>query len=89
MCSTDEGLGSSSCGAGGDTGGAGGVSNSSSRVCGSGSVGSGSVCSVYLSDSQDWAISPSPSPDEGPAHQGGAISPLLAEETFRYMSMSF
>ncbi|XP_028321671.1 trafficking kinesin-binding protein 2 isoform X2 [Gouania willdenowi] len=69
---TDEGLGSSS------------------RHYGSGSVGSGSLGSgsVYLSDSQDWAVSPSCSPDEGPAHLDNAISPLLAEETFRYMILS-
>ncbi|XP_047187709.1 trafficking kinesin-binding protein 2 isoform X2 [Scophthalmus maximus] len=48
---------------------------------GSGSAGSGSV---YLSDSQDWVVSPSCSPEEGPV-QHNAISPLLAEETFRYM----
>uniref|UniRef100_A0A3Q4H9I9 Trafficking protein, kinesin binding 2 n=1 Tax=Neolamprologus brichardi TaxID=32507 RepID=A0A3Q4H9I9_NEOBR len=39
---------------------------------------------VYLSDSQDWVVSPSCSPDEGPGNS--AISPMLAEETFRYMS---
>ncbi|XP_019712984.1 trafficking kinesin-binding protein 2 [Hippocampus comes] len=66
---TDEGLGSSS------------------RHYGSGSVGSASVesGSFYLSDSQDWVVSPSCSPDEGPA-QRTAISPMLAEETFRYMA---
>uniref|UniRef100_A0A4W6E1A3 Trafficking kinesin protein 2 n=1 Tax=Lates calcarifer TaxID=8187 RepID=A0A4W6E1A3_LATCA len=66
---TDEGLGSSG------------------RHYGSGSVGSGSAGSgsVYLSDSQDWVVSPSCSPDEGSA-QHNAISPMLAEETFRYMT---
>lgn len=58
---------------------------SSARHYGSGSLGSGSAGSVYLSDSQDWVVSPSCSPDEGPVHHN-AISPLLAEETFRYMS---
>ncbi|XP_068612326.1 LOW QUALITY PROTEIN: trafficking kinesin-binding protein 2 [Brachionichthys hirsutus] len=58
---------------------------SSGRHYGSGSLGSGSAGSVYLSDSQDWVVSPSGSPDEGPAPHGG-ISPLLAEETFRYMT---
>uniref|UniRef100_H3CYC4 Trafficking kinesin protein 2 n=1 Tax=Tetraodon nigroviridis TaxID=99883 RepID=H3CYC4_TETNG len=43
--------------------------------------------SVYLSDSQDWVVSPSGSPDEGPVHHN-AISPMLAEETFRYMILS-
>ncbi|XP_028285822.1 trafficking kinesin-binding protein 2 isoform X2 [Parambassis ranga] len=68
---TDEGLGSSG------------------KHYGSGSVGSGSAGSgsVYLSDSQDWVVSPSCSPDEGPV-QNNAISPLLAEETFRYMILS-
>ncbi|XP_078022039.1 trafficking kinesin-binding protein 2 isoform X4 [Epinephelus lanceolatus] len=52
-----------------------------------GSLGSGSADSgsVYLSDSQDWVVSPSCSPDEAPG-QHSAISPLLAEETFRYMT---
>ncbi|XP_034720133.1 trafficking kinesin-binding protein 2 isoform X2 [Etheostoma cragini] len=52
-----------------------------------GSLGSGSADSgsVYLSDSQDWVVSPSCSPDEGPG-QHSAISPMLAEETFRYMT---
>ncbi|TDG96157.1 hypothetical protein EPR50_G00236710 [Perca flavescens] len=52
-----------------------------------GSLGSGSADSgsVYLSDSQDWVVSPTCSPDEGPG-QHSAISPLLAEETFRYMT---
>ncbi|XP_070711591.1 trafficking kinesin-binding protein 2 [Pempheris klunzingeri] len=58
---------------------------SSGKNYGSGSLGSGSAGSVYLSDSQDWAISPSCSPDEGPG-QHNAISPMLAEETFRYMT---
>ncbi|KAM9828931.1 trafficking kinesin-binding protein 2 isoform 2-T2 [Syngnathus typhle] len=68
---TDEGLGSSS------------------RNHGSSSVGSCSVesGSFYLSDSQDWVLSPSCSPDDGPA-QHTAISPMLAEETFRYMVLS-
>lgn len=60
---------------------------SSGRHYGSGSLGSGSAGSVYLSDSQDWVVSPSCSPDEGPV-QHSAISPLLAEETFRYMILS-
>ncbi|KAM9836118.1 trafficking kinesin-binding protein 2 [Aulostomus maculatus] len=68
---TDEGLGSSG-------------RNYGSCSVGSGSVGSGSV---YLSDSQDWVVSPSCSPDEGPGQQN-AISPMLAEETFRYMILS-
>uniref|UniRef100_A0A3Q3EDA7 Trafficking protein, kinesin binding 2 n=1 Tax=Labrus bergylta TaxID=56723 RepID=A0A3Q3EDA7_9LABR len=38
-------------------------------------------------DSQDWAVSPSCSPDEPPG-QHTAISPMLAEETFRYMILS-
>ncbi|XP_074483360.1 trafficking kinesin-binding protein 2 isoform X2 [Sebastes fasciatus] len=50
---------------------------------GSGSADSGSV---YLSDSQDWTVSPSCSPDECPPSQHSAISPMLAEETFRYMT---
>ncbi|XP_060888576.1 trafficking kinesin-binding protein 2 isoform X3 [Labrus mixtus] len=58
---------------------------SSGRNYGSGSLGSSSACSVYLSDSQDWAVSPSCSPDEPPG-QHTAISPMLAEETFRYMT---
>ncbi|XP_072322109.1 trafficking kinesin-binding protein 2 isoform X2 [Eucyclogobius newberryi] len=58
---------------------------SSSKHFGSGSLGSGSGGSVYLSDSQDWVVSPSCSPDEGPAPHT-AISPMLAEETFRYMT---
>nr|XP_061802815.1 trafficking kinesin-binding protein 2-like [Nerophis lumbriciformis] len=68
---TDEGLGSSS------------------RPYGSSSVGSASVesGSFYLSDSQDWVVSPSCSPDEGSNHHN-AVSPMLAEETFRYMVLS-
>ncbi|CAJ1087028.1 trafficking kinesin-binding protein 2 isoform X2 [Xyrichtys novacula] len=58
---------------------------SSGRHYGSGSLGSSSACSVYLSDSQDWVVSPSCSPDEAPS-QHSAISPMLAEETFRYMT---
>ncbi|TKS66260.1 Trafficking kinesin-binding protein 2 [Collichthys lucidus] len=58
---------------------------SSGRHYGSGSLGSGSAGSVYLSDSQDWVVSPICSPDEGPG-QHSAISPVLAEETFRYMT---
>lgn len=58
---------------------------SSAKHYGSGSLGSGSAGSVYLSDSQDWVVSPSCSPDEGTGLHT-AISPLLAEETFRYMS---
>ncbi|XP_051284358.1 trafficking kinesin-binding protein 2 isoform X2 [Dicentrarchus labrax] len=60
---------------------------SSGRHYGSGSLGSGSAGSVYLSDSQDWVVSPSCSPDEGPGPHS-AISPILAEETFRYMILS-
>ncbi|KAG5852279.1 hypothetical protein ANANG_G00060710 [Anguilla anguilla] len=37
--------------------------------------------SLYLYDSQDWALSPSCSPEES-----SAVSPMLAEETFRYMT---
>ncbi|XP_068165161.1 trafficking kinesin-binding protein 2 isoform X3 [Antennarius striatus] len=59
---------------------------SSGRHYGSGSLGSGSAGSVYLSDSQDWVVSPSCSPDEAPGPHSG-ISPLLAEETFRYMKV--
>ncbi|XP_063733551.1 trafficking kinesin-binding protein 2 isoform X3 [Eleginops maclovinus] len=52
-----------------------------------GSLGSGSADSgsVYLSDSQDWVVSPGCSPDDAPGHLT-AISPMLAEETFRYMT---
>ncbi|KAM4537812.1 trafficking kinesin-binding protein 2 isoform 1-T1 [Fundulus diaphanus] len=66
---TDEGLGSSG------------------RHCTSGSLGSCSAGSgsLYLSDSQDWVVSPTCSPDEGPA-QMNSISPMLAEETLRYMT---
>lgn len=66
---TDEGLGSTG------------------KHYGSGSLGSGSAGSgsVYLSDSQDWVVSPSCSPEEG-SGQHNAISPMLAEETFRYMT---
>ncbi|XP_064184073.1 trafficking kinesin-binding protein 2-like isoform X2 [Anguilla rostrata] len=39
--------------------------------------------SLYLYDSQDWALSPSCSPEES-----SAVSPMLAEETFRYMILS-
>ncbi|CAL8390346.1 unnamed protein product [Boreogadus saida] len=67
---TDEGLGSSG------------------KRYGSGSLGSGSL---YLSDSQDWALSPGCSPDddggeEAPGPHRAAVSPSLADETFRYMS---
>ncbi|KAM4560179.1 trafficking kinesin-binding protein 2 isoform 2-T2 [Odontesthes bonariensis] len=68
---TDEGLGSSG-------------RHYCSGSLGSGSAGSGSM---YLSDSQDWVVSPSCSPDEGPGQQN-AISPMLAEETLRYMILS-
>ncbi|XP_063068151.1 trafficking kinesin-binding protein 2 isoform X2 [Engraulis encrasicolus] len=37
--------------------------------------------SVYLYEAQDWVISPACSPDEP-----SAISPMLAEETLRYMT---
>ncbi|KAG7467386.1 hypothetical protein MATL_G00152850 [Megalops atlanticus] len=37
--------------------------------------------SLYLYDSQDWVVSPRCSPEET-----SAISPMLAEETFRYMT---
>ncbi|XP_034031905.1 trafficking kinesin-binding protein 2 isoform X2 [Thalassophryne amazonica] len=68
---TDEGLGSSG------------------RHYGSESLGSASVesGSVYLSDSQDWVVSPVCSPDEGHAHHT-AITPMLAEETLHYMILS-
>ncbi|KAL4608928.1 trafficking kinesin-binding protein 2-like [Arapaima gigas] len=39
--------------------------------------------SLYLYDSQDWVVTPSGSPEEP-----SAISPMLAEETFRYMILS-
>uniref|UniRef100_A0A1A8GTF2 Trafficking protein, kinesin binding 2 n=2 Tax=Nothobranchius korthausae TaxID=1143690 RepID=A0A1A8GTF2_9TELE len=58
---------------------------SSGKRYGSGSLGSGSVGSLYLSDSQDWVVSPSCSPDEGPGPIN-AISPMLAEETLLYMT---
>ncbi|XP_029924328.1 trafficking kinesin-binding protein 2 isoform X2 [Myripristis murdjan] len=64
--------------------GLGGTRRHCSSSLGSGSAGSGSV---YLSDSQDWVVSPSCSPDEGPGNHN-AISPMLAEETFRYMILS-
>ncbi|MEQ2194767.1 hypothetical protein XENOCAPTIV_002668 [Xenoophorus captivus] len=67
----DEGLGSSG-------------RHHTSGSLGSCSAGSGSL---YLSDSQDWVVSPSCSPDEGPT-QINSISPLLAEETLRYMILS-
>ncbi|XP_042558779.1 trafficking kinesin-binding protein 2 isoform X2 [Clupea harengus] len=47
----------------------------------SGSGGSGG--SLYLYEGQDWVISPACSPDEP-----SAISPILAEETLRYMILS-
>ncbi|XP_076004898.1 trafficking kinesin-binding protein 2 [Genypterus blacodes] len=68
---TDEGLGSS-------------VKRYGSGSLGSGSAGSGSL---YLSDSQDWVVSPSCSPEEAPGPLN-SISPVLAEETFRYMILS-
>uniref|UniRef100_A0A3B5MQ77 Trafficking protein, kinesin binding 2 n=1 Tax=Xiphophorus couchianus TaxID=32473 RepID=A0A3B5MQ77_9TELE len=73
MCSwfPDEGLGSSG-------------RHYTSSSLGSCSAGSGSL---YLSDSQDWVVSPSCSPDETPA-QISSISPMLAEETLRYMILS-
>uniref|UniRef100_A0A1A7Z0X8 Trafficking protein, kinesin binding 2 n=1 Tax=Iconisemion striatum TaxID=60296 RepID=A0A1A7Z0X8_9TELE len=58
---------------------------SSGKHYGSGSLGSGSVGSLYLSDSQDWVVSPSCSPDEGPGPIN-TISPMLAEETLLYMT---
>ncbi|XP_007577769.1 trafficking kinesin-binding protein 2 isoform X1 [Poecilia formosa] len=66
---TDEGLGSSG-------------RHYTSSSLGSCSAGSGSL---YLSDSQDWVVSPSCSPDEPPT-QISSISPMLAEETLRYMT---
>uniref|UniRef100_A0A8C9R0Q9 Trafficking kinesin protein 2 n=1 Tax=Scleropages formosus TaxID=113540 RepID=A0A8C9R0Q9_SCLFO len=39
--------------------------------------------SLYLYDSQDWVVTPSGSPEEA-----GTISPMLAEETLRYMILS-
>ncbi|XP_054915665.1 trafficking kinesin-binding protein 2 isoform X3 [Poeciliopsis prolifica] len=68
---TDEGLGSSG-------------RHYTSSSLGSCSAGSGSL---YLSDSQDWVVSPSCSPEETPA-QISSISPMLAEETLRYMILS-
>lgn len=47
------------------------------KVCGG---GSSSDDPEYLYEGQDWVISP---------EETSAISPLLAEETFRYMSESF
>ncbi|XP_038854331.1 trafficking kinesin-binding protein 2 isoform X1 [Salvelinus namaycush] len=59
--------------------------SSSSKQCGGrGSMGSQGSESLYLYDSQDWVISPICSPEEEPCP--AAISPMLAEETFRYMS---
>ncbi|XP_036401022.1 trafficking kinesin-binding protein 2-like isoform X2 [Megalops cyprinoides] len=57
------------------------------KECGSGPAQFG-LCgtdceSLYLYDSQDWVVSPSCSPEEP-----SAISPMLAEETFRYMILS-
>lgn len=60
---------------------------SSGRHYTSSSLGSFSAGSLYLSDSQDWVVSPSCSPDEAPA-QSNSISPMLAEETLRYMILS-
>ncbi|XP_052454855.1 trafficking kinesin-binding protein 2-like isoform X1 [Carassius gibelio] len=51
----------------------------SSKVC-DGGVGGRGGDSLYLYEGQDWVISPSCSPEEP-----SAISPVLAEETFRYM----
>lgn len=51
-----------------------------SKVC-DGDVGGCGGDSLYLYEGQDWVISPSCSPEEP-----SAISPMLAEETFRYMS---
>ncbi|XP_017559142.1 trafficking kinesin-binding protein 2 isoform X3 [Pygocentrus nattereri] len=47
------------------------------KVCGDGSSSAGDP--VYLYEGQDWAITP---------EETSAISPLLAEETFRYMILS-
>nr|XP_046193118.1 LOW QUALITY PROTEIN: trafficking kinesin-binding protein 2 [Oncorhynchus gorbuscha] len=59
--------------------------SSSSKQCGGGgSMGSQGSESLYLYDSQDWVISPICSPEEEPCPT--AISPMLAEETFRYMT---
>lgn len=53
-----------------------------SKVC-DGGVSSCEGDSLYLYEGQDWVISPSCSPEEP-----SAISPMLAEETFRYMILS-
>ncbi|KAK2888814.1 hypothetical protein Q8A67_014189 [Cirrhinus molitorella] len=53
-----------------------------SKVCDGGVSGCGGD-SLYLYEGQDWVISPSCSPEEP-----SAISPMLAEETFRYMILS-
>ncbi|TRY98708.1 hypothetical protein DNTS_010263 [Danionella cerebrum] len=55
------------------------IDDSNKKVCDGGNS-SGEGDSLYLYESQDWVISPSCSPDEP-----SAISPMLAEETFRYM----
>ncbi|XP_036425641.1 trafficking kinesin-binding protein 2 isoform X3 [Colossoma macropomum] len=47
------------------------------KVCGDGSSSAGDP--VYLYEGQDWVITP---------EETSAISPLLAEETFRYMILS-
>uniref|UniRef100_A0A8C7HP20 Trafficking kinesin protein 2 n=1 Tax=Oncorhynchus kisutch TaxID=8019 RepID=A0A8C7HP20_ONCKI len=57
-----------------------------SSVVVGGSMGSQGSESLYLYDSQDWVISPICSPEEEPCPT--AISPMLAEETFRYMILS-
>ncbi|XP_028835149.1 trafficking kinesin-binding protein 2 isoform X2 [Denticeps clupeoides] len=48
-----------------------------------GGKGSSSSGSLYLYEGQDWVLSPACTPDEPTG-----ISPLLAEETFRYMILS-
>uniref|UniRef100_A0A6Q2ZM38 Trafficking protein, kinesin binding 2 n=1 Tax=Esox lucius TaxID=8010 RepID=A0A6Q2ZM38_ESOLU len=53
---------------------------------GSSSQGSQGSGSLYLYDSQDWVTSPVCSPEEEACLN--AISPMLAEETFRYMILS-
>ncbi|XP_016123607.1 trafficking kinesin-binding protein 2 isoform X4 [Sinocyclocheilus grahami] len=53
-----------------------------SKVC-DGGVGGCGGDTLYLYEGQDWVISPSCSPEEP-----SAISPMLAEETFRYMILS-
>lgn len=53
-----------------------------SKVCDAGVSGCGGD-SLYLYEGQDWVISPACSPEEP-----SAISPMLAEETFRYMILS-